>query len=130
MSQGFGTGSNCALDRIRLDLNTVSSIEFGFRVFGEGIGEGGCEGRRIPTREEREEKEGGRQGEGKRRYAGAKGKGITSAGRRRSKSGLERVEFRECSNWIRETEGKATMRRHEVGAGCKKGEKRNGGKWA
>lgn len=65
MSQGFGTGSNCALDRVRLDLNTVSSIEFGFRVFGEGIGEGGCEGRRIPTREERERKKkvGGRERE-------------------------------------------------------------------
>lgn len=111
MSREFGTGSNCALDRVWLDLNTVSSIEFGFRVFGEGIGKETAKGEGY----RRAKSEGGGEGEGKRRYAGAKGKGITNAGRRRSKSGLERVEFRECSNWIRETEGKAAMRRYGGG---------------
>lgn len=45
---------------------------------------------------------------------------------RRSESGLERVEFRECSNWIRKTEGKAageTGRRN----GEKKDEKQKNG---
>lgn len=51
----------------------------------------------------------------------AKGRDITRAAERRSKSGLERVEFPECSNWIRETEGKAAARR-DAGGGEKKRE--------
>lgn len=51
----------------------------------------------------------------------AKGKSTTNQGEsgkgRRSKSELKRVEFRECSNWIGETRGKAAMRQHGRQAG-------------
>lgn len=41
----MGISGSCSFDGVRLDLSAVSPMEFGFRVFGEEIGEGDCEGR-------------------------------------------------------------------------------------
>lgn len=87
------------LNRVQLDLNIVSSSLVS-AYLGEEIGK------------ETAAMAGGTGGTGTRkregaRYALTRAAGVLRAAERRSKSGLERVEFRECSNWIRETEGKA-----------------------
>lgn len=94
------------LNGIQLDSNTVSSSLVS-AYLGEEIGKETAE---IRTGEIRKR-------EGVRYAVAGKAKGITSCREteRRSKSRLERVEFREYSNWIRETEGKEPRREEPDG---------------